>query len=311
MQAPFRSKLIKSFDYKKADLSSFCEPFEPDEEALAESFEFIRKKYAKLENVSAVEKGDFAEISCSSEIPKFNKEKVNLCVGKNLYSKELEEQLIGLKAGDSATLTVDGKDVSVTVKSISRNVLPEITDEFVNSTFISLSTVEDLRNWYINEQFNEHVTVLAEDAANAITDETVKKSDIVLDEEERLALRRDGERILREHWLFNGIDLDKMTDEEAEETFGYPSVAAYINWFADLSERDISTALLGFELMGKTFTDEEYREELKRNAEEAKMSEEELAKQFTFAAFVRQKCSEYYTETLKNHAYEYIKERLK
>lgn len=314
MEAPFCSKLLKAYGYQNVDLTSFCIPFEVDEEALAESLLFVRKKYARLEPVRVVERGDFAELSCKSEKAKFQKDAISVCVGKNLYSKELEEKLIGLPAGETAEIEIDGAVVTVTVKSIQRSVLPDITDDFVNATFETLTTVAELKEWYTNEQFKEHVKTLALQAAEAITAEVIAKSDICLDEEERLAARKSGEEILRDHWRFNGVELDSLTDEEAEEMFGYPSVSAYIDWFADLSERDICTAMLGYELLvngGHVFTLAEYEAKLQKNAEEANMSVEALREKFTFQAFVRQKSSEYYSETLEDYAYNYIKERLK
>lgn len=314
MEAPFCSKLLKSYDYHNVDLTSFCIPFEVDEETLAESLLFVRKKYARLEPVRVVEKGDFAVLSCKSEKAKFQKDAVSVCVGKNLYSKELEEKLIGLSAGETVEVEVDSTVVTVAVKNIQRSVLPDITDDFVNSTFETLTTVSELKEWYINEQLKEHIKILASQAAEAITAEVIAQSDICLDEEERLAARKSGEEVLRAHWRFNGVELDSLTDEEAAEMFGYPSVSAYINWFADLSERDICTAMLGYELLangGYVFTTAEYEAELQKNADEANMSAEALRENFTFQAFVRQKSSEYYSEVLEDYAYNYIKERLK
>lgn len=314
METPFKSKLLMDYDYHNVELASFCVPFEADEETLAESLLFVRKKYARLESVQVVESGDFVTLSCESEKAKFQKNSINVCVGKNLYSKELEEKLVGLSVGKTDEIEADGAVVTVTVKDIQRSVLPDITDEFVNTTFETLATVSELKEWYINEQREEYIKIMAAQAAEAIINEVIAKSDICLNEEERLAARKSGEEVLREHWRFNGVELDSLTDEMAADMFGYPSVSAYINWFADLSERDISTAMLGYKLLvngGHEFTHEEYEAELKKNAEEANMPMEALREKFTFQAFVRQKSSEYYNETLEDYAYNYIKERLK
>lgn len=313
METLFKSKLLTAYDYHNVDLTPFCIPFEIDEEALWESLLSVRKKYAKLEAVQVIESGDFAVLSCESEKAKFQKDSVNVCVGKNLYSKELEEKLIGLSVGTFAVIEAEGVSVSVNIKGIQRSTLPELTDAFVASNFETVKTVAELKDWYINEQREAHIKAQAEQAAEAMTDEIVAQSDICLDEEERLAARKAGERILREHWSFNGVDLDSMTDEQAAETFGVPSVSAYIDWFADLSEKDISTALLGYDLLiksGREFTREQYETELRKNSEEANMPMEELRNQFTFQAYVRQTCSEYFSSVLEEYSYNYIKEEL-
>lgn len=314
MEIPFKSKLLTAYDYHHADLTPFCVPFEPDEEALQESLLSVRKKYAKLVAVQVIESGDFVVLSCESEKPRFQKHSISVCVGKNLYSKELEEKLLGLFVGSSAVIEAEGVVVCVHIKEIQRSILQELTDAFVASNFETVKTVAQLKDWYVSEQRESHIKAQAEQAVEEMTDEIIAKSDIRLDEEERLAARRDGEKILREHWRFNGIDLDNMTDKEAAETFGVPSVSAYIDWFADLSEKDISTALLGYDLLiksGREFTREQYEAELKKNSEEANIPTEELAKQFTFQAFVRQASSEFFSSMLENYIYNYIKERLK
>lgn len=313
METPFKSKLLTAYDYRNVDLTPFCIPFIPDEEALSESLLSVRKKYARLVDADTIETGDFAVLSCESEKPKFKKSSVSVCVGKNLYSKELEEKLLGLSVGASAVIEAEGVTVSVNVKRIQRSILPELTDEFVASNFETIHTALQLKDWYIAEQLEEHIRSQAKQAAEAMTDEIIAKSDIRPDEEERLAVRKNGEKILREHWLFNGVDLDGLTDEEAAEMFGVPSVSAYIDWFADISERDLFTALLGYDLLvesGREFTREQYEAELRKNSEEANIPPEELGKQFTFKAYVSQTCSEYYSGVLEDYSYNYIKEKL-
>lgn len=157
MESPFKSKLITAYDYTKVDLSGFCEPFEVDEEALAASLLSVRKKYASLESVSTAEKGDFVTLSCQSEKPKFQKNSIDVCIGKNLYSKELEEKLIGLSSGTETVIDVDGLPVLVSVKEIRRSILLELTDESVASNFSIVHTVSELREWYVKEQFENDV----------------------------------------------------------------------------------------------------------------------------------------------------------
>lgn len=313
MEAPFRSRLITAYDYRLADLSDFCVPFAPDEEALAESLLSVRKKYAELAPVSVIANGDFATISCASEKAKFQKEAVDVCVGKHLYSKGLEEQLPGLSVGETAMVETEGVQVRVTVRKILRSVLPELTDAFVAKTFSTVHTVEELKGFYIDEQRENHLRQQAAWAAAALSDQVIAKSEFALDEAERLAMRKDGEDMIREHCALNGIDLAAVTDAQAIELFGFQSAAAYIEWFADICEKDIPAALLGYELLakeGKTFTGEQYEAELMKNAEEAGMPAAELRRKFTYAAYVRQSCAEYFSNLLENYAYRYIKERI-
>lgn len=75
--------------------------------------------------------GDTAVLKTVSELPRFNKEKVTVTLGRGLYNRELENELIGKRAGESVHLAIDGKSMTATVLSLSRKQAPEPTDDMV------------------------------------------------------------------------------------------------------------------------------------------------------------------------------------
>lgn len=312
MSRPFLTKVISAWDYRQGDLSAFCVPFEVDREQMAESLLFLRKKYAYRIGVDTVESEDIVTIRCRSEKAKFNKDSITINAGKNLYSRELETQLIGLSVGEERNLIADGTTVSVQVLKSERTVLPELTDEFVEKTFRELHTYADLESWYINDQLENHIKQQAALAANELQHQALEKSEILVDEGERVRARASGEKIVREHWAFNGFPLDQMTDAQAQEILGYPSAQAYIDWFADLSEEDISYAALGYELLlaeDRIPTEESYRDAIRKMMEEEGVTKEQL-KDYTFTAYANQVCSEHYHNVLETYAYQFIREKL-
>ncbi len=311
MAKPFQTKVISAWDYRQMDLSQFCTPFEVDREQLAESLLSVRKKYALHVPAQTVEKGDVATLRCRSARPKFQKDSVPVTVGKGVYSKELEAQLPGLSVGDQRELTVDGTPVSVQILKVERTVLPELTDEFVASTFQSVHTFSELEKWYIDQQYEEHLRGCADSAAEAMKAQVLEKSVIDVNEEERLAAWTSGDQMLREHWREIGMPLEEMTDEQAQEIVGHPSAAAFIDWFTSFLVNDLLYAALGWELLaaeGRQPTEESYREAL-RKKEEDNTPPEEL-KAFTFSAYAQQICTEHYNNTLDEYAYQIIKEKL-
>ena len=314
MHAPFRSRLISAFDYRGVNISVYIKPFVPNDSALDEALLCVRKKHARLVEAEVIENGDIVTLRCASDMPRFSKDEVTVRIGAGLFSKELEDALIGMSTGESAEKYAKNARVDVTALKIMRSVLPELTDEFVNASIETVHTVRELTDWFINEQREAYITELAEQAADAAADEAIIKSEFLMDEYENQQVRSANIRLLREHCDFNGIDLDSVSDEQAVELFGFPSAAAYIEWFADLGERDLKTALLGYDLLsrqGRCFSQEEYAAQLEKNAQEAGMRAEELAKDFTYEAYVRQFCSEYYSERLKEYAHEIIKEEMR
>lgn len=81
---------------------------------------------------TAAQLGDTITFQTKSELPKFNKEKVTVSIGRGLYNKELETEAVGKKAGDSYYLVIKDKPVSVTILEIKRKQEPaEVTDDMV------------------------------------------------------------------------------------------------------------------------------------------------------------------------------------
>ena len=75
--------------------------------------------------------GDTAVLKTESALPRFNKEKVTVTLGRALYHRELENAVIGKRAGDSLSLIIDGQDVAVRVLELKRKQAPTPTDEMV------------------------------------------------------------------------------------------------------------------------------------------------------------------------------------
>ena len=312
MSSPFLTKVVSAWDYRQGDLTEFCKPFVVDEEQLAESLLSLQKKYAYRATVEAVEVGDIVTLRCRSEKAKFNKDSITINVGKNLYSRELEAQLPGLTVGEEKELTADDVAVSVQVLKAERTALPELTNEFVAKNFETVQTLAELEAWYVNEQLENHIKQQAAEAAEELQRQALEKSNILVDEGERARARATGEKIMREQWELNGLPLDQMTDEQAREILGCPSAQAYIDWFADLSEKDVSYAALGYEILlaeGKAPTEESYREALRKMMKEEGVPAEHL-KDYTLEAYARQMCAEHYHDVLETYAYQIIKEKL-
>ncbi len=160
-----RSKLIQAGDPWSVDLSAYKIPLEVDEDrAQRDTVNFLRRFAEKVE-AEEVQDQDTAVITCSSELPRFNRESLPLRVGVGLFSRELEQQLIGWKKGQTGTVTVQGKPVSVTVQAIQREVLPEITDELAaRSGNPLLRNAADIRRWCRGNQFDDALEGPADEA---------------------------------------------------------------------------------------------------------------------------------------------------
>ena len=121
-----------------------------------EQIEALREHYHTFEDASAATKvktDSYIDLAMKAtddkgeEIPSLTTESRPYGLGANLFPAEFDEQLVGLKKGQSATFTLDmpadppimlsalsGKTdkiaFEVEVKAVKKKILPEVTDEW-------------------------------------------------------------------------------------------------------------------------------------------------------------------------------------
>lgn len=137
--------LKTKFPYEKVDYEKYFQAYMEREDAIrsipteAELEELAHKGLVKdhltlsaIGEGEAAQTGDTITFKTESELPKFNKEKVTVSIGRGLYNKELETEAAGKKAGDVYQITIQDKPVTVTILEIKRKQEPaEVTDEMV------------------------------------------------------------------------------------------------------------------------------------------------------------------------------------
>ena len=146
--------------------------FLPDDQDINDAIDQLRRSHARIETVEdgAKEKDyilcDLQKLDDSGVAiigKKF--EKQMLKVGDGSFTDDQKEQLIGLKPGDSARITLpDNEDKTITnpyelkVAKVERENLPAVDDDFLKLINPELGSVDDLRADVlkkINENFEE------------------------------------------------------------------------------------------------------------------------------------------------------------
>ncbi len=143
----------------------------------------------------AVENGDIAVIDFKGYVEDVAFEggeakDFELEIGSDSFIDNFEEQLVGLSAGDAKEVNVTfpeqyGKEelngkaakFEVTIKSVKRKELPEITDEFANEVS-EFETLEELRNSLKEELVNEKEEKAASDYENAVMEVVVANANV-------------------------------------------------------------------------------------------------------------------------------------
>lgn len=234
---------VKLGDYKELHVEK--EAGEVTDEAVEEQVQGLRSRHAKMveaEEGAVIEKGDFAIIDFAGTVdgePFSGGEGKGypLEVGSNSFIPGFEDQLVGLKKGDSTDVDVTfpeeyfvkelaGKQAifKVNVQDVKRKELPELTDEYVAANS-DCKTVEELRASY-----KERMQKAAENNAQvayekALIDLAVANAEFEVPEimiEDRVTQMIDEMRMslearkltLEQYMQYSGIDMKQLRERQ-------------------------------------------------------------------------------------------------
>ena len=234
---------VKLGDYKELHVEK--EAVEVTDEAVEEQIQGLRNRHAKMveaEEGAVIEKGDFAIIDFAGTVdgePFSGGEGKGypLEVGSNSFIPGFEDQLVGLKKGDSTDVDVTfpeeyfvkelaGKQAifKVNVQDVKRKELPELTDEYVAANS-DCKTVEELRASY-----KERMQKAAENNAKiayekALIDLAVANAEFEVPEimiEDRITQMIDEMRMsletrklsLEQYMQYSGIDMKQLRERQ-------------------------------------------------------------------------------------------------
>ena len=234
---------VKLGDYKELHVEK--EAVEVTDEAVEEQVQGLRSRHAKMveaEEGTVIEKGDFAIIDFAGTVdgePFSGGEGKGypLEVGSNSFIPGFEDQLVGLKKGDSTDVDVTfpeeyfvkelaGKQAifKVNVQDVKRKELPELTDEYVVANS-DCKTVEELRASY-----KERMQKAAENNAQiayekALIDLAVANAEFEVPEimiEDRVTQMIDEMRMslearkltLEQYMQYSGIDMKQLRERQ-------------------------------------------------------------------------------------------------
>lgn len=234
---------VKLGDYKELHVEK--EAVEVTDEAVEEQVQGLRSRHAKMveaEEGAVIEKGDFAIIDFAGTVdgePFSGGEGKGypLEVGSNSFIPGFEDQLVGLKKGDSTDVDVTFPDeyfvkelagkqaiFKVNVQDVKRKELPELTDEYVAANS-DCKTVEELRASY-----KERMQKAAENNAQiayekALIDLAVANAEFEVPEimiEDRVTQMIDEMRMslearkltLEQYMQYSGIDMKQLRERQ-------------------------------------------------------------------------------------------------
>lgn len=190
----------------------------------------LRERFATFAEVDrAAAEGDFLTIDLSAsqngeDIEAAQAEGMPYTIGRATMLDGLDEAVIGLKAGESKTFTTKlvggelaGQDVevTVTVKDVKEQQLPELDEEFAQ-TASEFDTIEELRADLTDRVTRGKRMEQANEARDLVLDEIVSKIDAPLPENlvtEEIDSRRQQ---IEQQLAMAGVEFQTYLDDEKQ-----------------------------------------------------------------------------------------------
>ena len=297
-----KSKLLREGDPFKVDISQFMIPLTIDKRLYERDLLNFLRKYATVEEAEEVAPQDMVTLSCSAESPRFCKEHITIRIGLGLFSKELENQLIGRSVGQSGEVTVNEQPVNVTIEAIKREKLPEVDDALAQRCGIEyIKTAKDVHTYCKGKQFDDILEEPVDDAFPYLMRMIIADSDFELDPEELDFSREMNANQFLQSALFKERSFDDFTDEEFLEAFG-TSKEKLLDGMKEGGEYTLKCALLGqamLERMGKQPTEEDYKAYLHRYTDISDLTEEQAARAHTVTEYFLEQVAGYFMDEIE------------
>ncbi len=247
------------------DVSSIevtVEDAEVSDDDIEEQLSALQERFATFAEVDrAVVDGDFLTVDLSAaqngeEIAEAQAAGMPYSVGKGTMLEGLDEAVIGLKAGETKTFTTqlvggdlagEDVDVTVTVKDVKEQQLPELDEEFAQ-TASQFDTIEELRADVTERVTRGKRMEQANEARDLVLDEIVSKIDAPLPEslvaEEITSRRQQIEQQLAQA----GVPFQQYLDDE-EQT---------VDEFEAELEKRVRDSLIAQFVLDQVVADEEF-----------------------------------------------------
>ena len=204
--------------------------------------------------------GDTAVLKTESAMPKFNKDRVTVTLGRGLYSKELENSLIGKAAGETVSTVIQEQPVKAQILELKRKQAPEPTDEMVQALQTKdfqgrlITNVADYEAFIRTEKTNEVLATVN----YYVMEEIIKAYPIMAYDEEDIRDLGQLERpVFAKLLQEQGLDPEKEVPPEWEKDMNVHSLDEFIalrrEWYQmKIQQCLIYLNILGLPCQGKT-----------------------------------------------------------
>lgn len=236
-----------------------------DEDAVAKELENLQARFGTLKPVErAAQKDDFVSIDLSATIDgeaveDAATEGLSHQIGSDQLIDGLDEALVGLKAGETATFTstlVAGEhadeeaEVTVTLQSVKERELPELDDDFAElaSEFDTLEELKDSLSEQVKERakgnqaaaIRDKVLEAALEATEVPLPESVVQAQIDGERQQLLAQFGGDEEVLKTLLEAQGVDAEQFDKDARESAEKSVRTQLFLDALADIEKPEVS-----------------------------------------------------------------------
>lgn len=306
LQQKLKSSIITEPDFRQMDVNPDWLQYSIDQHAIEEELQRIQKKHRQLVEVEDVRNGDSVTLNLTSEEKKYNRENLTISIGLGLFSKELEEQLVGRRSQEAVDLNVQGHEVHVQMVSIVRSVIPPWTDAMAAEERIDgVSTLEELKA-HIKEQMRDNLIASnMHYLINNVNRQMAEKGKYNLIQEDLdLLIDMELERV-RLMAQSDGLVLEEMTEEQFQGRIPVKSYEEFLNMIISLNQTKLPVLLIAMKHAEEdhfTPTAEGYEEYIANMVESFPgLDIEEVRQRLDFDNYASQKYLEYFNEKVRTY----------
>ena len=297
------SRVINAYNFKDVDISDYKIEFKYDEAK-------IERELARLANHNAiwttgkpVAKGDVVVCSMSSEIPKFERDKISFTVGTKLFDKDVENAIINKNIGDIFSVDKNGQEIKVELLEVRNKEIKLVNDEMVCSLGIeNVKSVEEYKVYLKEQQFNEFFKDKIYEPLNYIVETVLKNSDILLKQEDWQ--KYVDYRLAHLNGLagFEGLELKTMTEQDFQGRIPVKSYDGFLAMLQKDAWKTCYVSLLGRALAeenGYVITDNQYNNFLEEVSSDWKRDVEEYKSFYSFEYYQVNSYGRYYWQQVE------------
>lgn len=288
----YKSKLKKMCSFNDISINKELLYIDVDQNKIKDAVNRLKDKYLAIrEVVNGILLGDIVNVELKSVMKKYNKNE-QVIVGKNSFYNQLEEQLLGMKKGDTKTIEISDNEVFLKIINVKRRITPDLTDIMVkNENINGVSTINDyIKHIYDNIVASSKKNKIRDISMN-LSNEVINNSDFCLEEEDISLLNAEVKQETIIAAEKRGMSLDGYI--EMMRSFFSKDIPSDVDGYLHQTALvRLKTILLGENIAKKYNTnlnEESYEKHLCEMAKKQNAKVDELKKDNTYSAYLANK----------------------